>query len=199
MSSQILRSPNPKRLRERKNTLISYRKLSYKDDAAIVRHLLRLSDDDRRMRFFGPIRKEVIKKLCAERPWHESIVIGVFMNGVLRGVGELIWHWSAHKPGAEIALSVEAKYQNYGVGSELLRRLLVTARNRYVGQIHMLCLADNIKMQRVAKKFEAELILQENETEGRIWPPIPTYLSIFEEVMEDSVTYLNAVFYPRKT
>lgn len=178
---------------------VSYRKLSKSDDPAIVRHFLRLSPDDLHKRFFGPVKKEVIQKLCADRPWHESIVFGAFVKGTMRGVGELVWHWPSGLTGAEIALSVESKYQNAGIGSELLRRLLMTARNRCVGRVNMLCLADNIKMQRVAKKFEAELVFQQSETEGRIWPPMPSYISIIQEALGDSEAFFNAVFHTHKT
>lgn len=178
---------------------VSYRRLSKTDDLAIVRHFLRLSPDDRHKRFFGPVKKEVIQKLCADRPWHESIVFGAFVKGTMRGVGELVWHWPTGLTGAEIALSVEARYQNAGIGSELLSRLLMTARNRYVGRVNMLCLADNIKMQRVAKKFEAELVFQQSETEGRIWPPMPSYISIIQEAFDDSAAFFNAIFDPYKT
>lgn len=178
---------------------VSYRKLSKADDPAIIRHFLRLSPDDRHKRFFGPVKKEVIQKLCADRPWRESVVFGAFVKGTMRGVGELVWHWPTSLAGAEIALSVEAKYQNAGLGSDLLGRLLMTARNRYVGRVNMLCLADNIRMQRVAKKFEAELVFQQSETEGRIWPPMPSYISIIQEALGDSETFFNAVFDTYKT
>jgi hypothetical protein len=39
----------------------------------------------------------------------------------------------------------------------LLERVLLAARNRQVERLHMLCLAENQRMQRLARKFNAAL------------------------------------------
>ncbi len=122
------------------------------------------------------------------------MIVGAFVDGVLRGVGELVRVSAWPKSSAEIALSVEAPFQNDGIGTELLRRILNIARNRYIDRVCMLCLNDNIKMQKIARKFEADLTRAPGETEGRISPLWPSYLSIFEEAAGDSETFFNAVF-----
>ena len=58
---------------------------------------------------------------------------------------------------AEAAFSVENDWQSHGVGSALLERTLLTARNRGIAHLHMACLADNRRMQQLARKFDAEL------------------------------------------
>jgi hypothetical protein len=45
----------------------------------------------------------------------------------------------------------------FGAELALLERVLFAARNRQVERLHMLCLAENQRMQRLARKFNAAL------------------------------------------
>ncbi len=173
-----------------------YRRLQSPDTQKIIRHFRRLDPEDLRMRFFGYVHQDVVRKICVERAWNESIVIGAFVSGRLRAIGEMTRCAGPLGLEVEIALSVEARYQNAGIGSELLRRILVSARNRYIQRVHMLCLADNTKMQKVAKKFEAILLFERDHVEGRIWPPVPSYFSLMEEAIDEPFIFFKAVFDP---
>jgi hypothetical protein len=57
----------------------------------------------------------------------------------------------------------------------------------------MNCLAENRKMQRIAKKFEAELHFDHGEVVGRVLPAMPTYLSLWQEAVEDTNNFVMAV------
>ncbi len=179
------------------DTNARYRRLSRYDAQIYCDHLLRLSPDDRHMRFLGSVRDDAIRRHCATRDWSKAIVIGAFIGDTLRGVGEMVRMETAAEPSGEVALSVEADFQNSGVGTELLRRVLVAARNRYVERLHMYCLSENRKMRRIASRFEAELEFQQSEIEGRIWPPWPTYASVMEEAVGESIAFFNAVFHTK--
>ena len=62
----------------------------------------------------------------------------------------------------------EADWQSHGVGSALLERTLLTARNRGIAHLHMACLADNRRMQQLARKFDAELSFDFGEVVGEV-------------------------------
>ena len=172
----------------------TFRKLTRDDTQRIQDHFLRLAPTDRKLRFLSSPRDEVINAYCARLDWSSSMLIGAFVDNVLRGIGELVQVTSWPRPSAEIALSVEAAYQNAGIGSELLRRILVLARNRYIDRLSMLCLQENRKMQRIARKFNAELSYNPGEVEGQISSPWPSYMSILEEIVGDGTAFFNAVF-----
>ena len=58
----------------------------------------------------------------------------------------------------------------------------------------MSCLAENAKMQAIARKYEAELHFEYGEVVGEIVPEEPNYFSLLAEAVEDRVGFMMAVF-----
>jgi GNAT superfamily N-acetyltransferase len=150
-------------------------------------HLLRLDPEDRLLRFGGYVSDAHIKAYCDRLDWGRAVIIGYLVDGEVRGLGEL-------KPmaagGAEAALSVEKPFQNRGVGTELLRRLIVIARNRSIRSLHMLCLLENGKVVRMARRLGATLTFHRGEVEGRLVLPWPNHLTLLLELLNDASTVL---------
>lgn len=173
-----------------------YRKLTAADTDQLAAHLKRLEPHDRYLRFSGGLTDMAIDDYCARLDWSAAIVVGAFVDGELRGVGELVRVRVVPRILAEVAFSVEGPWQNAGVGTELLRRVLTVARNRCIDRVFMMCLADNKKMQKVARKFEAVLSFEEGEVEARILPAWPSYFSLMEEAVEDGKALFPSIFEP---
>lgn len=169
---------------------LRYRKLQAGDQAALEAHLLRLEPKDRYLRFWGGAKDEVIRDYCARLDWSATVIVGAFVGADLRGVIELVRVRLVPHLAAEVALSVEGPWQNAGVGTELMRRMLTIARNRCIDRVYMHCLAENTRMQKIARKFEANLILHDGEIEGRIWPAWPSYFSLAEEAAADGEAFM---------
>ncbi len=160
--------------------------------AAYRDHLLRLDDEDRRMRFGGTVRDDFIRSYCAGLDWSRLIVIVGLIDGELRAAGELRLI-DGHPPArAEIAITVEKPFQNKGLGSEILRRLIVIARNRSIRCIYMVCLPENLKMRRLARKFDSEIAFLEGDVEGRITPLWPDYASLLVEALDESQSLIQS-------
>jgi GNAT superfamily N-acetyltransferase len=87
---------------------------------------------------------------------------------------------------AEAAFSIEQPWQSQGVGSVLLERTLLSARNRGIKTLHMHCVADNRRMQQLARKFEADLHFDFGSVVGEVDPPRYTALSLMREAMADA-------------
>jgi GNAT superfamily N-acetyltransferase len=94
---------------------------------------------------------------------------------------------------AEAALSIEAPWQSHGVGSVLLDRTLLAARNRGIKQLHMACLANNRRMQELARKFAAELSFDFGGVVGEVAAARPTPLSVLRELVADNCGFATAV------
>jgi hypothetical protein len=75
----------------------------------------------------------------------------------------------------------------------LLDRTLLAARNRGIKRLHMACLADNRRMQELARKFAAELSFDFGSVVGEVAAPSPTPLSVLREVITDSYGFATAV------
>lgn len=163
-------------------------------------HLLRLDNESRRMRFGMPVDEPFITDYASRAASLNNIVYGYFKDGEMRGAAEMRQIGDSFSSDAEGAFSVETDYQNQGIGTELLGRIVRSARNRGISRLYMNCLAENRKMQRLAKKFQAELHFDHGEVVGRVLPAMPTYLSLWDEAVDDSKGFVMAVMdFPLRT
>jgi RimJ/RimL family protein N-acetyltransferase len=150
-------------------------------------HFLRLDGEDRRLRFGGHTGEERVRAYCAHLDRQPgALVLGCFLAGELRAVGELKPIGGAWPPAAELAVSVERPFQGRGLGAELCRRLVVRARNRFVARVHMLCLLDNRPVQRIARGLGGALVFHPGEAEAELRPPWPDPVSALEEWLDEA-------------
>ena len=112
----------------------------------------------------------------------DAVIHGFFVEGVLRGAAELKPIGQPLSNEAELAFSIEKAWQSHGVGSALLERTLLAARNRGLKFLHMACLADNKRMLELARKFDADLSFDFSSVVGEVRAPRPTPLSVMREI-----------------
>src|SRR5262245_62178951 len=156
-------------------------------------HLLRLDGDSRYARFGGAVADEFIRGYVTATFGLNATVHGFLVDGVLRGAAELRPLGPAFAREADAALSIEAPWQSHGVGSALLDRTLLAARNRGIKRLHMACLADNRRMRELARKFEAELSFDFGGVVGEVAAARPTPLSVLRELVADNCGFATAV------
>lgn len=156
-------------------------------------HLLRLDPESRHRRFGGGVSDAYIRNYIDTTLWLDSIVHGFFAGGKLRGAAELRPIGGRFSKQAEAAFSVENEWQSHGVGSALLERTLLVARNRGIAHLHMACLADNRRMQQLARKFDAELTFDFGEVVAEVEAPHPTPLSLMRELVSDGQGLATAI------
>jgi GNAT superfamily N-acetyltransferase len=156
-------------------------------------HLLRLDRDSRRMRFAHGVSDAFIDDYAGRMGDMGSIVYGYIEDGEVRAAAELRKLADVWGQEAEAAFSVERTHQDKGLGTELMGRVIRAARNRGVQRLFMSCLAENSKMQAIARKHEADLKFEFGEVIGEIVPTEANYFSILAEAMEDRVGYMMAV------
>lgn len=149
-------------------------------------HLLRLDPESRRRRFSGAVSDDFIVRHAGTAQGPGVVVHGFFIDGILRGAAELRPYGSGLAREGEAAFSVEQPWQSQGVGSLLLERTLLSARNRGIESLHMHCLADNRRMQQLARKFEADLHFDFGGVVGEVDPPRSTPLSLLREAVNDA-------------
>jgi GNAT superfamily N-acetyltransferase len=156
-------------------------------------HLLRLDRDNRRQRFAHGVSDGFIIDYASRMNDMGSIVYGYSVDGQVRAAAELRKLGDTWGEEAEAAFSVEGAFQDQGVGSELMGRVIRTARNRGIQRLYMSCLAENSKMQAIARKHEADLRFEYGEVIGEIVPQDANYFSMIAEAVEDRVGYMMAV------
>jgi GNAT superfamily N-acetyltransferase len=156
-------------------------------------HLLRLDPASRTSRFSGVVADEFVHNYVLTTFALNAAVHGFFVEGVLRGAAELRPFGPALAREAEAAFSIEAAWQSHGVGSALLDRTLLAARNRGIRMLHMACLANNRRMQELARKFAADLTFDFGNVVGEVAAARPTPLSMLREVVADGHGFATAV------
>jgi GNAT superfamily N-acetyltransferase len=171
----------------------SIRKLWVGETGAYRDHLLRLDHDSRHTRFSGAVSDEVIAQHAATASGVGVVVHGFFVEGTLRGAAELRRIGPLFSREAEAAFSIEKPWQSHGVGTALLERTLLSARNRGIKSLHMHCLADNRRMQQLARKFEAGLSFDFGSVVGEVDAPRFTALSLMREWIADGESVANAM------
>lgn len=157
-------------------------------------HLLRLDADSRRNRFAGTVSDEFVRDYAELSFGIDALIHGFFVDGTLRGAAELRPIGAPLTREAEAAFSIEKPWQSHGVGSLLLERTLLAARNRGVKFLHMACLADNRRMQQLARKYDAELTFDFSNVVGEVATPRPTPLSVMREILADGHGFATAMF-----
>lgn len=156
-------------------------------------HMLRLDAESRRNRFAGGVSDEFIRNYAELAAGLDAVTHGFFIHGTLRGAAELRPLGVRFPHQAEAAFSVEKPWQSHGVGSALLRRTLLAARNRGYRHLHMACLAENRRMQQLARKFDAELTFDFESVIGEVESSRPTPLSLMREMMSDGHGFATAM------
>ena len=169
------------------------RKLWISETGAYRDHLLRLDRESRHRRFSGTVADEFIAHHAATSNKLGVIVHGFFIDGTLRGAAELRSYGSMFSREGEAAFSIEQPWQSHGVGTVLLERTLLSARNRGIKLLQMHCLADNQRMQQLARKFEADLKFDFGSVIGEVDPPRYTSLSLMREAVADAHGVATAI------
>lgn len=174
--------------------MLVYRKLLAQESAALKEHLLRLDEEDRRLRFGHFVTPEVILAYVDAIDWSRTWIVGAFEGDILRAVAELSDNGNAGRKTGEISVTVEADWQNHGIGTRLLEETLLIARNRGFQDLYLLCLPENQRMQRVARKFAEQVRFQDGDVEIYIKSPQPDPLSYFTEIFGDAVALWETTF-----
>src|SRR3954451_16588062 len=156
-------------------------------------HLLRLDSASRLNRFGGNISDEFLAYYATLATSIDTVIHGFFVNGTMRGAAELRPIGAPITREAEAAFSIEQPWQSHGVGSVLLERTLLAARNRGLKFLHMACLADNKRMQQLARKYDADLSFDFSSVVGEVSTPRPTPLSLMRQILADGHGFATAM------
>jgi GNAT superfamily N-acetyltransferase len=159
-------------------------------------HLLRLEGKSRYDRFGMVVSDELVAHYAEKCFQLDAITYGFFVDGTMRAAGEL----RSCEPGSlftegavEAAFSVESDWRRRGIGTELMARIVRAASNRRADTLCLYCQAHNSAMLGLAKKFETELQFQTDDVTGRLIARTPSFLSLWDEFVDDSLGFAAAM------
>lgn len=173
----------------------SIRLLLPSENADYAAHLLRLDPLSRFMRFAGLVTDSAVRRHAARVADQRAVVFGYFADGELRGVAELhpLPVRGGRPKSAELAFSVEREWQGRGIGSRLMDRILGYARAHGFEDLHMMFLANNGRMKRMAVEHDVQLTNEDDEIVGSLRPRPATPFSWAREAARGVSSVANAV------
>ena len=171
----------------------TFRKLWPHEQVLFRDHLLRLDKTSRAMRFAHGVSDSFIEDYARQMADAGSTVFAYVEDGQVRAAAELKKLGAIWGNEAEAAFSVESAFQDRGLGTEMMGRVIRAARNRGVHLLYISCLATNAGMQAIARKHDAELRFELGEVVGEIVPQEANYFSLLAEAVEDRMGFMMAV------
>lgn len=172
------------------------RKIVPAERQAFLDHLLRLDPLSRFMRFGGVVSDAALARHASRAVQGDKLLVGYFHDGELRAVAEL--HPLPKRAGkpvaAEAAFSVERDWQGKGIGSALMRHLVLLAQNRGIEDLEVVFLPSNGRMKSIALRHDADFSLDETEMVGHMRTPRATPFSWVREMIGDISAVFSSAF-----
>jgi RimJ/RimL family protein N-acetyltransferase len=157
-------------------------------------HLWRLDSEARNRRFGRDVSDHFIDLYAARAGDFGNVTFAYFVDGDVRGVAELRPGAFMRRESAEVAFSVERPFINRGIATQLMGRVIRTARNRGISHLILVCMPENAKMQAIARHFGAELKVEDGSIVAEIVPRRADYQSWVSDIIDEPLTYLHAAF-----
>lgn len=158
----------------------------------VARHLLRLPEADRRLRFGTPMRDSTIEGYARGIDFSHDRVFGIVGADLeLLGVGHLALDATGQT--AELGLSVDHEARGRGYGYALLQRSVLHATNLGYRALFMHCLTENHVMMHLARKAGLTLVVEAGEADGRLELGERTQAGAIQEAIEDQFALIDSL------
>jgi len=167
---------------------IAIREVSRAERPALVSHFLLLAPEDRRLRFGTPLSDDSVRQYVERIDFEHDAVFAV-ADDDLRFLG--VAHLARGGGHAELGVSVLPDHRTHGLGSALLERAHLHARNWGVRALFMHCLTENAAIMRLARRQQMEIVSQAGEADAWLRLPPPDAASHFGAVFAQRVALLD--------
>jgi GNAT superfamily N-acetyltransferase len=158
--------------------------LSSMERSKIAAQLLELDADDRRLRFGCAMADEAVTRYVQGIDFERDALFGVY-GADLRLVGAC--HVAQTGDLAEFGVSVSPAHRRRGIGSALVARAALHARNVGIGNLFMHCLSENAGMKNIARQLGMRIVTQCGESDGSLELAGGDFASLVDEMTQQGV------------
>lgn len=139
--------------------------LTNQDRQLILEHYIRLSPEDRRLRFFATLKDEVITNFVNNiMDLEEGVAFGILVDGAVVAVAYIgKSEVKEDRIEAEAGFSIDFSHRSRGYASILMAAIIGYCKGAGVDTLVMCCLRENKKMQAVARNFGLRIVLDADE------------------------------------
>jgi len=156
----------------------------------IMRHLQRLSPQDRRLRFGIYMSDAAVERYVNGIDFSRDRIFGIFEDDLaLSGVAHLALE--ARHCTAELGLSVDAACRGRGYGFALLSRCKLEAMTLGYRTLFMHCLAENKIMIHLARKTGMSVVTRQGETDANLALEDATCFDFASEFVGDQLALIE--------
>lgn len=152
--------------------------------AGIAGHLTALDAEDRRLRFGCALSDDAIANYVGHIDFGRDALFGVY-GPDLNLVGAC--HVAQTDDLAEFGVSVSSSARRQGIGSALVARAALHARNAGIGALFMHCLSENRGIMQIARRLGMRVVTQCGEADGTLELPSGNFASMVDEMTQQSV------------
>ncbi len=151
-------------------------------------HLLRLGPEDRRMRFGGAMSDEAIVATVARLNPATTKVLAACDHElrIIAAVQISRIGWST----VELAFSVEPEWRRQGLGTALMRRATLMARNRGAAKARLHCLRENVAIRRLSRSAGLTQVADAVEVDGEVGLNAASPFTVLQEVAWETLGLL---------
>jgi len=158
----------------------------------IARHLLRLAQDDRRLRFGRHMRDDMIREYADGINFERDRAFGV-QDADLNLIGFAHLALDPAAKVAELGVSVDPAARGKGYGFALLERVVLHASNHGYRVLFMYCLAENGIMMHLARKAGLTVVVEAGEADARLTLDRITAGGVLREAMADQFALVDCI------
>jgi GNAT superfamily N-acetyltransferase len=138
--------------------------LTVEDRPAITKHYLRLSPEDRHMRFCTTLSDWGVENyIDTILNFETDTAYGIFHEGQLAAMAVACHINVSGRKSVEAAFTVDEAHRTQGLGKMLMAQIIADCRADGTELIFVSCLRTNKKMQALARSFSMDLDINEDE------------------------------------
>lgn len=158
----------------------------------VARHLLRLEDEDRRLRFGRHMRDDMVREYVDGINFERDRVFGV-QDADLNLIGFAHLALDPATRVAELGLSVDPAARGKGYGFALLERVVLHATNLGYRVLFMYCLAENGIMMHLARKAGLTVVVEAGEADARLILDRVSAGGVLQEAIADQFALVDCM------
>ena len=161
----------------------------------VLQHLRQLSPRDLWLRFGYAVTDDALRLYVRKLHFSRDALFGIFDDAAeLLALGHLGFDKSALSKAAEFGISVLPHARRCGLGSRLLQRAAVHARNRGATCLLMTHMPENDALKLLAQKAGMRLIPDIDEPRATLRLDPPTAASLMDETFSEMLAAIDLGF-----